>query len=137
METKLDGVTREVGIIFFAGGAFFLLDGNNFHVTHQRGGDGMIIRRDAEDIARRGHHSKELIQRPGDAGVGGENQNRAQQRQHDDERDEPSFFSCRESLKNSLRSDRMSCYEFMICLRVGIRNHGFPRFNIWILARYS
>ncbi len=53
----------------------------------------MIIRRDTENVARCGHESEKRVERPGDAGVGGEDQNRAQQQQqHDDERDEPPFF---------------------------------------------
>jgi len=136
-ETKLGGVTRKIGIVFLAREKFLLRSGDDFSVHHQRGSRVVIIRRDAEDIVRRGHRSKKRIQRPGDAGVGGEDQDRTQQQQHDDERDEPPFFSCRENLKNSLRSDHMNCYEFMVCPRAGKRNQGVCFLNIWILARYS
>src|SRR5208337_1682126 len=91
-ETKLNGVAREFRIIFFARKTFFLRGGNNFSVHHQRGGGVVVKRRDAEDIARRGHESEKRIQRPGDAGVGGKDQDRAQQQQHNDERNEPPFF---------------------------------------------
>jgi len=33
------------------------------------------------------------------------------------------FFSWRENLKNSLRSDHMECFEFMICPGAGKANH--------------
>ena len=86
------GLRGEVGVIFFAGETFLLRGGNDFSITHQRSGGVVIIRRDAKDIARRGHGSKKRVKRPGDAGTGRENQNGSQQQQHYDQRNEPPFF---------------------------------------------
>ena len=47
------------------------------------------------------------------------------------------FFSCLENLKNSLRSDRMECFEFMIYSGAGKGNHGVRFFIACNWATYS
>ena len=74
-EAKLCRVARKVRIIFFAREPFFLRGGNDFAIHHQRGGRIVVIRRNTKNIAWRGHESKKRIECPGDAGVGGEDEN--------------------------------------------------------------
>ena len=112
LKAELNGQLREVGIVFLAREPFLLCGAEDFTVAHQGRRGIVIVGRDAENVARRGHglnkngkrkaesgnkkfhahRSEKGIQRPSNAGAGGEDQHRSEQQQHHDQRDQPPFF---------------------------------------------